>query len=953
MSEDGKRRTVADGDFDSLTSLASVGSSEDLGDGSEDVLVRALEPGTYVGRYMILDQLGRGGMGVVYKAYDPQLDRRIALKLLSVRRKSDSRAKQARERLLRESQALAQLSHPNVVSAFDVGTIDEDVFVAMELVEGKTFKQWRRDKPRSVRDVVEVLTAAGKGIAAAHRAGLIHRDIKPDNIIIGNDGRVRVLDFGLARAVMTGDSDSKEDESKEEEMAEEERLCDLESSPNLETISGTVSLRSSMTLDGAVMGTPGYMAPEQYFGWDQDEHTDQYSFSVNLFEGLYGKKPFHALNMGELKRKVINGKLDSPPDAKVPKRLLRIITKGMAVAKEDRYPSVEALLHELSKDPRVMKRRIALTVAAVVLLVAGVGVSSAWQESKQKMCRGAEKRLAGVWDLGRRANVRDTFVGTGRPYALDTYQRVERLLDRRANAWVTMRTEACEATRVRGEQSEQLLDLRMRCLDRRLAEMDALTELLARERDGEVMDKAVAAVYGLSDLLQCADAEALTAKYPPPQGTQFEEVRRLRGGLAEAIALYQAGKVREGLAIVLAAGKEAARIDYPPLRAELEFWSGRLYSSLHNVSAAEASLHRAIEAAAEARDDRMRAQATIALARVVGYQRALYDHGMEIGRLAKADVMRAGQDPVLRSRLLEQLGIILSRQGKFDEAHRHLSLALEIGKDAPGVGQLDAASILNKLANVQVEQGHYEEARQTHERSLVILKKALGPDHPRVALSLHTIGRVLFHLNRFAEAKETMLQSIAVFEGAFGPDYYYISNTLINLGKCLDKLGLYQESRQAFERALVIGEKVYSIDHPKLGYALHGMGELLKSQGLCREALPYYRRALVVWQKAHGKDHILVAHPMTGLGTCLVEVKRFGPAVKILEQALAIRIAKPRDAHDTAETRFALARALLAGGKDRRRAFRLAEKAREVYAIAGESKQAEFDTVLAWLHRHR
>jgi len=316
-----------DGDTDPLT-----GDSQD-GDGTQ----QHLENGSYVGRYLILKQLGRGGMGVVYKAYDPKLDRRIALKLLSVRRRDPVAANRARERLLREAQALAQLSHPNVVSAYDVGTIDEDVFVTMELVEGQTLPRWRQKNHPSVRQILAVMIAAGQGIAAAHQAGLIHRDIKSDNIIVGEDGRVRVLDFGLARAA-TGEDASQ---SQSGSLSDGQRAGSAEKKPSAdETLTGESRLRSHLTLDGAVLGTPGYMAPEQYLSLDLDEFSDQYSYCVTFYEMLYGRLPVRAKKFKQFKNRVTSGKIDpAPADSRVPMRLRKILLRGLSVTKEARFCS--------------------------------------------------------------------------------------------------------------------------------------------------------------------------------------------------------------------------------------------------------------------------------------------------------------------------------------------------------------------------------------------------------------------------------------------------------------------------------------------------------------------------------------------------------------------------------------------------------------------------------------
>jgi serine/threonine protein kinase len=227
-----------------------------------------LARGTQVGRYVLLDAVGSGGMGVVYAAYDPELDRKVAIKLLRFDRLGSEAGERDRLRLQREAQAIARLSHPNVVHVYDVGTFGDQVFVAMEFVAGRTLRQWAEEEPRPWREVVDRFALAGRGLAAAHAAGLIHRDFKPDNVLLGDDGRVRVVDFGLARP------------AGQQPAPEGER-----------TPSGG-TLAHPLTEWGVVVGTPAYMAPEQLRGEASDERSDQLSFCVSLYETLYGERPF-------------------------------------------------------------------------------------------------------------------------------------------------------------------------------------------------------------------------------------------------------------------------------------------------------------------------------------------------------------------------------------------------------------------------------------------------------------------------------------------------------------------------------------------------------------------------------------------------------------------------------------------------------------------------------------
>jgi eukaryotic-like serine/threonine-protein kinase len=299
-----------------------------------------LERGDVLGRYFILDRLGSGGMGIVYAAYDPELDRKVAIKLLRPGRAGA----EAGARLLREAQAMARLSHPNVLAVHDVGTFGDQVFVAMELVDGADLRQWLAASPRSEREVLDVFLKAGRGLAAAHAAGLVHLDFKPANVLVGRDGRVRVADFGLAQA----------------EGGEE---------------SG-----------GA--GTRGYMAPEQLTSQPVDARTDQFSFCVSLYEALYGARPF-APDSFEVE--------DSPPGSRVPIRLRRLLLRGLAPDPAGRFASMDDLLAALENDPRPVRRRWAMTLALTAVVGSALlGLGWIWRERAQ-VCR---ERRRGWWESG-------------------------------------------------------------------------------------------------------------------------------------------------------------------------------------------------------------------------------------------------------------------------------------------------------------------------------------------------------------------------------------------------------------------------------------------------------------------------------------------------------------------------------------------------------------------------
>ena len=309
---------------------------------------RTFTVGDRVGRYLVLSTLGAGGMGIVFSAYDPQLDRKVALKLL--RANLGVHAKEARARLKREAQAIAQLSHPNVVGVYDVGATDEgDVYIAMEFVEGDTLTHWLRAWPRSWREILDVFHQAARGLMAAHSVGLLHRDFKPDNVLVGADGRVRVTDFGLARSVLGPDE-------------------------AVRTGPAGSPLHVDLTATGTVLGTPRYMPPEQLEGPNIDARSDQFSFCVALYEALYATHPLPggtAVGMLEHGERAL-----APPEGtRVPAPIGRAVLRGLEKERAKRFPTMAVLVAELAPPPRRSPLRVvALALAGVV--VAGAAAAA-------------------------------------------------------------------------------------------------------------------------------------------------------------------------------------------------------------------------------------------------------------------------------------------------------------------------------------------------------------------------------------------------------------------------------------------------------------------------------------------------------------------------------------------------------------------------------------------------
>jgi len=893
-----------------------------------------------LGRYVPLHRIASGGMGVVYAAYDPELDRRVAIKLLHA--DEQEHRDEARARLLRESQALARLSHPNVITVHDVGVLGDSVFMVMEFVDGLTVKHWLQRQPRPWRHVLAVFLQAGQGLAAAHAAGIVHRDFKPSNMMLGNDGTVRVVDFGLARPAGGAPEDGGE----------------ATATPPRAHVGGdntamTGLLTTPLTEAGTVMGTPGYMAPEQYRGETTDARSDQFSFCVALYEGVYGERPFSGKDRKELERRVLAGELDQPPGhATVPAWLRRVLLHGLSVDPRARFESMVQLLAALERPRKARRRLLGAAVVSTALAVGASGYALLGGRGPA-VCQGAERKLVGVWDAETKDAVREAFLATHRPFAKDTWARVEPVMDDWAHDWIAMHTEACEATHVYGEQSDQLLDLRMQCLGRRLGELDALGELFAAA-DADVVENAVQAAAALAPLDGCANAEALSSVVRSPEDPRVaERVEAVRADVARAKALGSAGKYVDGREVARAAVDASAKLGYPPLEAEALLELGLLLENASDPKEAEATLYGAVQAAERARDEEVKARAWMQLVFVVGYQQARHEDGLRLADLADAVIDRVGSGDLLRARVSSLRGDVLLAQGRRDEALGHQQRALEIYERELGPDHPDVARALEQLGAALEEHGRYDDALGRYERALAIWERALGADHPRLAVCLNNISVVYSDQERWEEALVYSRRALQLLERALGGDHRRVADLLVNLANALHGLERLDEAREQLERAHRILERAYGADHPSVASVLNNLGNLLGDQGRPREALEHLERALTILEHALPGDHPTLAYPLTNMGLVyLDDLRDPGHAITHLERALALREAGTVAPAERAATRFALARALWTAGSDRERALTLANEARADYVAAGEPGRRYVTEIDAWLGDH-
>jgi serine/threonine protein kinase len=352
-----------------------------------------LRRGDALGRFLVLDSLGEGGMGAVVSAHDPNLDRVVAIKVLRPAALLGDGETEARTRLLREAQAMAKLQHANVITVHEVGEADDQIFIAMELVRSGSLRDWMEaGANRGWRDIVAMFRQTGRGLAAAHKAGLVHRDFKPENVLVTEDGVAKITDFGLVSAD-TFDLD-RMPSNEDEELGDSACLIDI-----------------TLTQTGALLGTPAYMAPEQHErAVEVDARADQFAFCVALWEALYGLRPFAGSTIVELAGSVLAGTIRMPPDkARVPGWIERALRRGLSPKPADRFDSMDALLDSLVADPSQARRRmLTWVVPALALAIAGFLVfGKPAAADRGATCAGFESRLAGVWDTNIKSKIED------------------------------------------------------------------------------------------------------------------------------------------------------------------------------------------------------------------------------------------------------------------------------------------------------------------------------------------------------------------------------------------------------------------------------------------------------------------------------------------------------------------------------------------------------------------
>lgn len=689
----------------------------------------------HLGRYHLLEMVGAGGMGVVWGAWDPELERRVAIKLVKATMQA------ARDRIQLEGQALAKLSHPNVVTVYDVGVVDEQVYIVMEWVRGQNLRAYCR-VPRALREIAAIYRSAGEGLAAAHAEGVIHRDFKPDNAIRGDDGRVRVLDFGLARN-------------------------------DVRTDDGAVAPSSDLTR-GA--GTPKYMPPEQAEGGVLTPAVDQYAFCVSLREALAGRNA--------------DGK-----DADIPSWIEAILVRGTAREAKDRFPAMTDLLRALARDPATIWRRRLIVAGAVAATAAAFVIGNLRASGNAvEPCSGAHQEIARAWSPTARAQMVAHLQTLG-AYGSDEAIRLDGELAKYADRWAASHHTACMANE-RGELTPQLYERDLGCLGRARVGLETVLDLLARVPSERLSD-AIVATRSLPDTESCL-IETLAKTVEPPRREIAGPVSALANEIARLRVLAQAAdpKVAEAAAAVVA---QSQALGYLPLLARAYLVQGLDLIVRGETARAVSVLDQAATTALDAQEDVVFVEAyareIFGIAKV-SKDRLPANAAAVLGAIPYVEhiARRLGAAAAFeRPLLFNNIGV--SRMSAGDKAEAKVWFAKAIDEPRTREGDSELVSAVGNLALLVEEPAERDRLFVKERDTLVSL---LGPNHKRTLEARYKSSVFAANPEVAASQIRDVCQRVQTFHAKEATDL--VSRCAYELGWLAEERGDAAEARAAMQR---------------------------------------------------------------------------------------------------------------------------------------------------------
>ena len=899
-------------------------------------------------------RLGAGGMGVVYLARDRKLDREVAVKSHRLGGGADGR-------LLAEAQAMARLAHPNVVAVYDVRSVGGHLLLLMEYVSGDTLRAWQKRKPRSRAEILDVFMATGAGLAAAHTAGLVHRDFKPENVIVGDDGRPRVVDFGLAREV-TDFRPTRDGEP---------------------TRDGGPTARETSE---AVAGTLLYMAPEQFEG-KADSRTDQFAFCLTLAEAIYGEHPLLEASREQLRDPAQRREhLETGAiSALSPRWLRRVLTRGLAADPADRFPTMNALLAAIRRG-RDRRRRGALAAIFVTGVAAATGALYLSIPMDEPSCASGDQHLAGVWDPEIRAQASAGVVASGLSHAEQVWELAGPRADSYASRWADARVALCEARRD-DQLSERAFDLATACLDRGRAQLLELAAQLARA-DRPIINGAIETVDELPDPATCTDTSRLALAIEPPERAIAADVATLRTELGRTEA-----RSRLGLTDALQRGRSAVAtaraLEYQPALAEALLSLSYLEHEADHHHEALAALEEALALAYATSHDDLVPDILAGIMRTSG----------ELGRddvdrwytLADAAIDRGTVKPRRRGPLNCIYATLAANTGHHEKALEHGARCVELTERGYGPNTGKTAMAHYARGAAEIASGHYSEAETTLERALAVARRSFGPAHLNVGMIHRARARAARRLGKYDRAAEYAASALEIDELVFGEgdprlhgNYGLLAAILTESGQLSEGLPHFETAHELLvaldgvgqsaiaqslgnlaimnatagdnDRAATLAAESLAVfeahlDAPDadLVNAYTTLGTVERYRNNLDPALEAHERSVALLDEVFSAEHPLRINSLVELGHTLSARGEYPRSVHVLREAVALLENPDAPPSWAAEARFALARALAASGHDGAEAHRYAHAARAGYSALGPGFATQIDEIDDWL----
>jgi eukaryotic-like serine/threonine-protein kinase len=963
-------RTLSDVDRDALE--LHVHECESCREALGHVVATSGAP-RQIGRYRLDHQIGSGGMGVVWQAWDPALERNLAIKLLRPEISDES----GRARLVREARALAKLQHPNVIAVHDVGEADGDVFIATELIDGEPMGSWQTGRPAA--EIVAAYAQAARGLWAANQLGLIHRDVKPNNIFVGRDGRVRIGDFGLATRDRSASA----------------------------TIPGGGS-DSQLTSDGQIVGTPAYMAPEQRDGGTVDERADQYSLCLALTEALTGTRPAPGATAAALAASGIA----APWPA---------IARGLSERAADRHANLGPLVTALAGAPPPRWRYVMFGAALVCAAVAAFVVLRGTHDPAAA-CALREPAMdpAAVRAIG------NGFHASHLAYADDAARTVTAALDAYAIAFTAEDRRACEDAAT-DRQSPEVAGKRQACLAELRGELTELVAQLTTKPEPVTIQRAAASARALTDPTVCNTAGGLADQTIPADVATAVRMRVMAASVARAATLRRLGKLPAARAASEAALADARASGMLPAIAGAEHELGTVLHAQDDPGA-EQVLVDALTAAAEAHSDLRAAQISSLLVEVVGAKGDVAAAERQ-ARLARPAIVRAGYDRYLDGVIERGLGFANQAANQYAAAYEHYHRAEDLHR---AQGELDDVNF-DRRSEVYAlgSLDRLDEATRVNQEVLAADRENLGPKHPRTISDLASGGQLAFRAGRYADAAALLEAAIALDEEVSGHDSAHVASLRgqlggvymasgriadaeplfrglvkvlashrpaddfelrgqrMNLAAVLILLGNYHDGEAELD--LLVAAARAAGDDESLGLVLQNLAEALTRDGKHELALAAVHEALAHDGKVYGpasrrgaEAEVTLGNVELGLGKPDAAIGAYELAVRTFESAVArdtselgepltalaeIRLSRNDAAHarplleraiavlagadpvDLARSHFALGRALFALHEPEA-AHKEAAAAVELLRAAGDRAKAQRARAEAWLAAH-